>query len=227
MGDALKNSDEIKAMFARIARAYDVNNRLHTLLRDQAWRRRMVALAGISPGQSVLDAACGTGDVAVIVRRRGAGRVVGLDFCEQMLDVARWKHAGLNIEWRLADATALPFDAADFDVVTIAFGLRNIPQPQTALAEFHRVLRPGGRLMVLELGPTTNGIFRWCFERIMPRTAGLIARDRAAYQYLCDSMRAYKTPEELSAMIAQAGFTETRSWPLTFRVGAIYRGVKP
>ena len=134
-------------MFARIAGRYDLNNRLHSLWRDQAWRREAVRAGGASRGDRVLDAACGTGDLAGLFARAGAGQVVGVDFCPEMLDAARRKFPRERIRWLPGDATALPLGDGEFDVVSIAFGIRNIADPSLALAEFRRVLRPGGRLL--------------------------------------------------------------------------------
>lgn len=224
----LKTASDIKAMFARIAPAYDLNNRLHSLGRDIAWRRALVAAADVQPGQAVLDVACGTGDVAgLLAASNVAGRIVGLDFCPEMIAIAQRKFAGATIEWVVGDATALPLADASFDVVTIAFGLRNIPDMPKALAEFRRVLRPGGRLAVLEFHPPKKwamagllGLYLW---KIMPRTAGWIARDRTgAYRYLCTSIHGFLTAEQMSQEISKAGFVESHCRPLNFAMAAIH-----
>jgi len=222
------NASDIQAMFARIAPAYDINNRLHSLGRDIAWRRALVATADVKSGQAVLDAACGTGDVTGMLAAGGlAGRVVGLDFCQEMIAIAQRKFAGDAVEWVVGDATKLPFADATFDVVTIAFGLRNIPDIPKALAEFRRVLRPGGRLVALEFHPprrqALGGLLSFYLWKIMPRTAGLIARDRTgAYRYLCTSMHSFMQPEELSAAMQQAGFSEASFRRLNFDLAAIH-----
>jgi demethylmenaquinone methyltransferase/2-methoxy-6-polyprenyl-1,4-benzoquinol methylase len=151
----------ISEMFSRVARRYDLNNRLHSLWQDQGWRRLAARAAGLCGNEAILDVACGTGDLtAMLAHEAGmgtgrrdardtnahaAGRVVGLDCCEAMLAIARRKYAGLDIEWLVGDAMAMPFGAGEFDVASIAFGLRNLPDTAGALAELRRVLKPGGR----------------------------------------------------------------------------------
>jgi demethylmenaquinone methyltransferase/2-methoxy-6-polyprenyl-1,4-benzoquinol methylase len=223
----------IARMFARIVRAYDLNNRLHSFGRDQAWRRLAAEAAQVAPGDSALDVACGTGDLTAMLARRGAARVVGLDFCRPMLDLARRKFPRRRIEWVLGDAMDLPFAERTFDAVTIAFGLRNLLDRPRALGEFLRVLRPGGRLVVLEFHPPNpTGLLgravRFYLEHVMPRTAGAIARDRqGAYEYLTRSIQAFPSPGELTEMIRLAGFADVTARLLTFGAAGIHRGVKP
>lgn len=209
-----KSPAQVRSMFARVARAYDWNNRLHTLGRDMAWRRAAVRAAGELRGQPALDAACGTGDLTGLLAVAGATPVVGLDFCPEMLEIARRKFSrapSQPIEWIAGDATALPFADATFQAVTIAFGLRNIPEPDKALADFFRVLRPGGRLVVLEFVSDGDGLLakfmRFYTGRIMPWTAGLFARgQRQAYRYLHTSIVEYLSSQQQAERIAKAGF---------------------
>lgn len=224
--------DEIRRMFARIARRYDLNNRLHSLWLDQRWRRRAVGAAELAGGERVLDVACGTGDLAGLFRRAGAGAVVGVDFCEEMLAVARRRLRGRGIEWLLADATALPVPDASFDVVSIAFGLRNIADRSAALAEFARVLRPGGRLVVLEFDRPRSGAIaaavRFYLDRVMPRTAAAIAAERGgAYDYLHRSVRAFPPAQAIARELRRAGFAEVTTRRLTFGIAALHRGQRP
>lgn len=219
-------------MFGRIAGRYDLNNRLHSLWRDQAWRRAAVRAAGLRGGEHVLDAACGTGDLAGMFRRAGAGRVVGVDFCPEMLDVARRKHRGEAIEWVVGDCLLLPAGNAELDVVSIAFGLRNVADPAAALAEFRRVLRPGGRLIVLEFdrprGAGLGRALRFYLDRVMPRTAAAIAADRCgAYDYLHESVKAFLTAEELARAIRRAGFAPVTTRRLTLGIAALHCGLRP
>jgi demethylmenaquinone methyltransferase / 2-methoxy-6-polyprenyl-1,4-benzoquinol methylase len=237
-------------MFASIARAYDLNNRLHSLWRDQAWRKAAVAAAqvvrrtGVSPvtaldsrdgcptGNEVLDVACGTGDLAGLFDRAGASRVVGTDFCGEMLDVARRKFRHRPIEWVLSDAHELPFADGSFDVVSIAFGLRNLVNPPRALVEFFRVLRPGGRLIVLEFDPRPQGLagrmIRRFISGIMVHTAGALAHDRhGAYDYLCKSVQSFLTSRELAEAIRRAGFVDVQTRGLTWHTVALHRGKRP
>jgi len=225
----------IQSMFARIAPRYDLNNRLHSLGRDQAWRRQAVRVSGVRPGESVLDVACGTCDLAAIFAAAGAGRVVGADFCQEMLDLARRKYtagqAEARIEFLQADAHELPFADATFDIVSIAFGLRNLADPPRALQEFHRVIKAGGRLIVLEFCPDGQGIakafIRWFTRVIMPRTAGAIAGDAGAYRYLHNSVQSFLRADQVAAAIRQAGFANVQTRTMTFSTVAIHRGEKP
>lgn len=224
--------ESIQRMFGRIARWYDLNNRLHSLWLDQSWRRAAVRAAGLRRGEHVLDVACGTGDLAGAFRRAGAGRVVGVDFCEEMLRIARRKFAHSAIEWVPGDAASLPAGEAEFDVVSIAFGLRNLADPPAALAEFRRVLRPGGRLVVLEFdrprGAVLGRAIRFYLDRVMPRTAAAIARDRfGAYDYLHRSVEAFWTAEQLADAIRRAGFADVRMRRLTLGIAALHCGHRP
>jgi len=226
------NPSQIRAMFARIAKRYDLNNRIHALGLDQAWRHRAVREARIHGGEAVLDAACGTGDLTILFRRAGAGRVVGLDFCPEMLDIARKKFPASEIEWMAGDAMALPFEAGQFDVASTALGLRNMADPVAALREFFRVLRRRGRLVVLEFrrpsGVFPGALLRFYLDHVLPWTAGAIAADRAgAYHYLCESMKSFMTPEQLAQAISRCGFSGVGSRLLTPGVAAIHIGTHP
>ena len=219
-------------MFARIARRYDLNNRLHSMWRDQAWRRAAVKMAQLQPGEDALDVACGTGDLtAMLARQKAGGRVVGADFCPEMLDLARKKFPRLPIAWVLADAHSLPFAEASFDVITIAFGLRNLAQPREALAGFARLLRPGGRLVVLEFTPEGRGrggrAIAWFTRHIMPRTASAIAGEGGeAYDYLHKSVQSFLTASQVAQELVLAGLTDVQTRELTFGTVALCRGLK-
>jgi len=215
-------------MFSAIAGSYDLNNRLHSLGRDQAWRRNAVKLCAVQPSDDVLDVACGTGDLAMAFAQAGPRSVTAVDFSEQMLDRARDKQQraktdALEIEYRTADAMALPFADESFDIVSIAFGLRNVAEPMSALREFQRVLRAGGRLVVLEFSEPKQPVLRWFSNlycrRIMPITATLIARDRTgAYRYLPKSVETFASPEQLERELREAGFAEVEQHPQTFGI---------
>lgn len=226
-------------MFAAIAHRYDLNNRVHSFGRDQAWRRRAVRLCGVRPTDHVLDAACGTGDLAEAFAAAGPARVCGADFTAEMLAVARRKGAwlgasgrGVRPEYVLADITSLPFDDASFDIVSIAFGIRNVSEPRRVLGEFRRVLRPGGRLIILEFSHPANRMLRainsvYC-ERIMPVTATLLAGDRSgAYRYLPKSVATFADRRQLVAMMEAAGLTDVSEHPMTFGVCVGYLGHVP
>lgn len=227
---------KVRTMFAAIARSYDLNNRVHSFWRDQAWRKTAVKMAGVKPGDRVLDCACGTGDLTMAFARSEAGEVIGSDFTQEMLDIAGTKRPQLGdaagkVRYEQADATRLPYDNASFDVVSIAFGIRNVDDPARALAEFHRVLRPGGRLVILEFDTPRNPLIRLgndlYTKQIMPRTATLIARDRSgAYRYLPKSVETFLTSEQLAGKASEAGFTSIAQKRMTFGVCVCTRAIR-
>ena len=214
-------------MFGEIAGRYDLMNTLMTGGRDGAWRRA-AARALVRPGDTVLDVGCGTGDLAFDCAARGAGVVLGIDFAEPMLAVARRKASARSgrggraarskasgreaaaISFAAADATRLPLADASVDVWCAAFVLRNVPDLDAALAEARRVLRPGGRLGVLEITRVERGwlrpLARFHFERVVPLLGRAITRHRSAYRYLPDSVDHFPPASALSARLARAGF---------------------
>lgn len=221
-------------MFGAIARRYDLNNRLHSFGRDVAWRRAAVRAAELKPRSEVLDVACGTGDLSGELAQAGVARVVGVDFSAPMLEIAKAKAGRLkdpsSVEYRLGDAMSLDFPDASFDVVTISFGLRNVATPERAIREFRRVLRPHGRLVILEFSQPRNPLLRWgnriYTEWVMPRTATLIAADRSgAYRYLPRSVQTFPEPQVLGSWISEAGFQGLRQRPLTFGVCTLHVAV--
>jgi demethylmenaquinone methyltransferase/2-methoxy-6-polyprenyl-1,4-benzoquinol methylase len=201
-------------MFDRIARVYDLMNSVMTAGMHHRWRERAVDLAAVGPGDRALDVATGTGDMAVALRRRGAD-VVGLDFSEQMLELAREKAPDVRFE--AGNALALPYGDAEFDAVTVGFGARNFSDLRAGLREMVRVTRPGGRVVVLEITspqrPPLSWFFRLWFDRAVPALGGL-AGDADAYSYLPSSVRRFPGPEGLAAELAAAGLTRVR-WLLT------------
>lgn len=216
-------------MFGAIAGRYDLNNRLHSFGRDQAWRRCAVRMSGVTPTDEVLDAACGTGDLSRAFADAGARRVVGLDFTPEMLAIARTKRPGA-VEYVEGDAMCLPFDDASFDIVSIAFGIRNVSEPARALREFRRVLRPGGRLVILEFGRPRSRLLAFgndlYTKRVMPVTATLISGDRSgAYRYLPRSIDTFLSRAAMTGAMRDAGFEDISERPLTFGVCVCYRGV--
>jgi demethylmenaquinone methyltransferase / 2-methoxy-6-polyprenyl-1,4-benzoquinol methylase len=195
-------------MFDRIAPVYDAMNRVMTAGLDRRWRRITVEQV-VRKGDRVLDACCGTGDLALAARSRGAD-VVGLDFSEAMLDRARAKSS--EIEWVRGDMLALPFDDASFDAVTVGFGVRNVDDLKAGLGELRRVLRPGGRVGILEITRPRGALapfYRLWFDRVVP-ALGRVLPGGAAYTYLPASVRRFPGPEELASLLVAAGFEAVR-----------------
>lgn len=201
----------VRRMFDRIAPVYDAMNRLMTAGLDQRWRRE-TATAVVRPGDRVLDVCCGTGDLAVAAAEAG-GHVTGLDFSEPMLERARRKSA--EIEWVEGDALALPFADGSFDAVTVGFGVRNLPDIEAGLAELRRVLRPEGRLAVLEITRPRGLLapfYKLWFDGLIP-LAGRILPGGWAYSYLPASVRRFPEPKDLARLFDEAGFDRIR-WRL-------------
>ena len=226
-------AQKVRAMFAAIAPSYDLNNRLHALGRDQAWRRAAVQLAKVQPGDVVLDVACGTGDLSLAFTRTQARQVIGVDFTVPMLNIAQHKaeHAKQAVPFAGGDAMGLPLSSESVDVVSIAFGIRNVAQPARALSEFYRVLRPGGRVVVLEFSLPTNRLLRsgylFYFNHVLPRSAGWIAGDKTgAYRYLPRSVNTFLGRQQMVELMQQAGFGQVTLHPLPLGVAVVYVGVK-
>ena len=212
----------VRTMFDRIAPVYDLMNRVMTGGLDQRWRRRTVR-AVVQPGDRVLDAACGTGDLAIIAAREGAN-VTGLDFSEQMLVRARRKAP--DLEWLQGDLLALPFEDDSFDAATIGFGIRNVADLQRGIAELRRVLKPGGKLAILEItrprGPLRVFYSLW-FDRIVP-LLGKVLPGGDAYTYLPASVKRFPGPEELAAQLD--GFGEVGYRLFAGGIVALHTGTK-
>jgi demethylmenaquinone methyltransferase/2-methoxy-6-polyprenyl-1,4-benzoquinol methylase len=216
--------DAVRTMFDRIAPVYDAMNRVMTMGLDLRWRR-LTAAAVVQQGDRVLDAACGTGDLALADVRAGAARVTGLDFSEQMLVRARKKSAA--IEWLQGDMLALPFADGTFDAYTVGFGVRNVSDLALALGEARRVLRPGGRIAVLEITRprgTLKPFFSLWFDKVVP-LLGHVLPGGSAYAYLPASVRRFPGAEELARLLHDAGFDDVRFRLLGGSIVALHTGV--
>jgi demethylmenaquinone methyltransferase/2-methoxy-6-polyprenyl-1,4-benzoquinol methylase len=229
----------VQKMFAAIAPSYDLNNHVHSLWMDQLWRRKAVKLSDLKATDRVVDVACGTGDLTLAYLRRLKkiagnaalleGQLVGIDYTFEMLPIARTKST--NVTWLNGDAQRLPLADHTADVVSIAFGIRNVADPARAIGEFYRVLRPGGRLIILEFSLPSNPILRafynLYFRKVLPRTATWISGDKSgAYKYLPESVNTFIGREQMSGMMAAAGFSQITQHAMTFGVCVCYRGVK-
>jgi len=227
-------SAEVREMFASIARRYDTANEVLSLGIHKGWRRAAVHLSGAAPGQRVLDCATGTGDLALEFKRAvgASGEVIGTDFCAEMLESAPAKaaKAGLQVKFAVADVLALPYPDGQFDVASIAFGIRNVDDPLLCLREMARVVKPGGCVIVLEFGQPRGpfgALFRAYSRGVMPVVGGLLTGNRAAYEYLPRTAAAFPAGEKfLGVMRESDAFSATEAHPLTFGTAYVYRGVK-
>jgi demethylmenaquinone methyltransferase/2-methoxy-6-polyprenyl-1,4-benzoquinol methylase len=230
--DSTQFAAQVQSMFDRIAGRYDLLNSLMTAGLHHAWRQRAADRAEVAAGDAVLDVCCGTGDLAFELASRVSpdGHVIGSDFSEPMLDLAREKAvdraAPVRFEW--ADALQLPYDEGRFDAVTVGFGVRNLSDLGRGLAEMRRVLRPGGRLVILEITqptrPPLSTFYSLWFDRIVPML-GRAAGDSAAYSYLPESVRSFPSPRGLAEKMDAAGLTRIRWTVLAGGIIAIHSGV--
>ncbi|WP_051935476.1 bifunctional demethylmenaquinone methyltransferase/2-methoxy-6-polyprenyl-1,4-benzoquinol methylase UbiE [Deinococcus sp. YIM 77859] len=232
VGDKQDRSRQVQVMFAAIAPRYDLLNRVLSLGVDRLWRREAAREALALKPARVLDVATGTGDFALELKARAPQtEVIGSDFVPQMLEIARAKARARHLTLRLeeGDALNLPYPDASFDAVTCAFGFRNFADYARGLAELWRVLRPGGRLVILEFPPPRPGLFgrlfRFYFRRVLPRIGALVSGNAGAYTYLPESVLAFPDPERLAGLMHATGF-RTRYRLLTFGIAAIHVGDK-
>ncbi len=220
--------DAVRSMFDRIAPVYDVMNRVMTAGLDIRWRR-LAAESAVRGGDRVLDAACGTGDLALADLKAGAGKVTGLDFSQAMLARARRKAAGRRpgaLDWVQGDMLALPFADGTFDAATVGFGVRNVADLELGLRELRRVLRPGGRLAILEItqprGPLRPFFSLW-FDRVVP-ALGKVLPGGSAYSYLPASVKRFPDAETLARMLRECGFGDVRFRLLAGSIVALHTG---
>lgn len=232
----MAKKEGIRRLFNKIAPDYDRLNHILSLNIDRRWRRKAVRrLADTSEPLRVLDVACGTGDFTIAIARKlpQGSVVVGVDISEGMLAIGREKvaRAGIEAEMLVADCEALPYNDGEFDRIAVGFGVRNFENLERGLGEMFRVLRPGGKLVILELSipqnPLIRGLYKWYFLKVLPVVGGWLSGERGAYEYLPASVLQFPLPERFSEMLREAGFTAVCHRSLTLGICGLYVGEKP
>lgn len=230
-----EKAGRVQGVFTSVASRYDIMNDVMSAGIHRLWKDAMMDWLAPRPGQRLLDVAGGTGDIAFrFLKRAGHGHATVLDLTEPMLVEGRKRAEALrladSLSWVVGDAMALPFPDMSFDAYTISFGIRNVTRPQDALAEAHRVLRPGGRLMVLEFSRLPNPLMQGLYDlysfNVIPAMGQAIAGDRASYQYLVESIRRFPDQETFLSMIRAAGFGNAKYRNLTMGVACLHSGWK-
>jgi demethylmenaquinone methyltransferase/2-methoxy-6-polyprenyl-1,4-benzoquinol methylase len=225
--DLSKKPADVAAMFDEVAENYDLNNDIMSFGQDRIWRRATFKAVAPVSGQAILDLAAGTGSSSVVFQKPGV-RVVAGDFSVGMLAVGRKRHP--ELEFVFADATALPFEEAEFDTVTISFGLRNVVDTSRALKEMLRVTKPGGKLVICEFSqvqtPVIKQVYNFYLSRLLPLISKLSSKAPAAYTYLGDSILAWPNQQALAKLVADAGWTNVTFKNQTFGVVAIHSATK-
>lgn len=225
--------EQVERMFDTISPSYDLLNRVFSMGVDQGWRRKVMRLVAREPVEHLLDVATGTADLAILASKR-VPRVTGVDISEGMLSHGRTKVAKRGLADRVvlqrADSASLPFPDDTFGAVTVAFGVRNFEELERGIAEMRRVLKPGGRLFVLEFSKPRNTIlgvlFRFYFHRVMPFIGRMVSRDKAAYTYLPKSVDAFPEGEDFLRIMAATGLHDRSAKPLTGGIATLYVGRK-
>lgn len=230
-----EKAGRVHGVFTSVASRYDVMNDVMSFGVHRLWKDAMMDWLAPRAGQRLLDVAGGTGDVAFrFLRRAPSAKATVLDLTESMLDAGRERAEAESLDgrldWVVGDAMALPFEDRSFDVYTISFGIRNVTRIQDALSEAYRVLKPGGRLMVLEFSQIPNDMMQKAYDlysfNVIPRMGQAIARDRASYQYLVESIRRFPDQETFAGMIREAGFEQVRYRNLSMGIAALHSGWK-
>ena len=228
-------SEKVQGVFSSVASKYDVMNDVMSLGIHRVWKDAMMDWLAPIRGQALLDVAGGTGDISFRFLQRASGaNATVLDLTEPMLAEGRKRAETVGIsgqlEWIVGDAMALPFEDDSFDVYTISFGIRNVTDPQKALSEAYRVLKPGGRIMVLEFSHIPNNLLQWFYDKysfnVIPSLGQIIAGDRTSYQYLVESIRKFPKQESFLKLVNAAGFENTKYRNLTMGVACLHSGWK-
>jgi len=229
------HSNAVREMFAGIARRYDLLNHVLSLNVDKIWRRKvrsMIVDVLERDDANVVDVACGTADLTLILKRKAKARVFGTDFCRPMLDLAKVKSeaASADVSFFEADAMRLPIAESSFDAMTIAFGLRNLPNIEYGLREFYRILKPKSTLIVLEFStpyvPGFRQVFNFYFHRVLPAIGGAVSGSRAAYTYLPGSVAKFLDAKELAALMEDIGFKDVTYKKMSGGIVAIHKATK-
>ena len=230
-----KSSHSVKKLFEKVAFSYDLQNSVLSMGRDIAWRKKLAAILDIPSDGIILDAATGTAEVAMEIKRQCPGsRIIGVDFSPSMLEIGikKIRSASKNDSMLLSagDICDLPFEDNMFDAITISFGIRNVENRPKGIMEFYRVLKPGGKLFVMEFAYPDNLIMKYLysfyFRYVLPPVGNFIARTPGAYDYLVESVDGFPAPEKFIEELCYAGFGNTLIHDLTFGIARIYRGVK-
>lgn len=225
--------EKIRSMFSKVAAKYDTANSVLSVGIHHLWRKKLVSLSDAQPGMKVLDCATGTGDLAIEFKKAvgPTGEVIGTDFCKEMLDPApaKAKAQSLDIHFELADVTKLQFADKKFDISSISFGIRNVGDPIKALSELARVVKPGGKVMILEFGqmsiPVVSSLYNFYSEKVLPKIGGLVTGQADAYDYLQKSSAAFPCKEQfLDLMKKTEAFSDMSYTSVSFGIAYIYIG---
>lgn len=234
-GTSPKNPKTVQSMFASVAKNYDRANSVLSMGIHHLWRSKLVELSGAAAGQRILDCATGTGDLAIAFKKAvgPSGEVIGTDFCQEMLDFAPAKaqEQNLEIQFEWADVTNLKFPDQSFDLSSISFGIRNVADPVRGLSEMARVIKPGGKVLVLEFGqvnvPIIGALYNWYSEKVLPKIGGWVTGQPQAYEYLQKTSAAFPCREEFCQMMKGTGaFSKVGYYSLSFGIAYIYIGIK-
>ena len=229
-------AENIRNMFSKVASRYDRANTVLSMGIHHLWRKKLVELVDPEMGDSILDCATGTGDLAIEFKKSVGpdGEVIGTDFCKEMLDSAPEKARAKNLDifFELADVTKLPYSTQSFDVVSISFGIRNVENPGLAIREMSRVLKPGGRMAILEFGqmktPLIGDLYNFYSQKVLPKIGGWVTGQEEAYSYLQTSSAAFPCRENFVEFIKSNGEFESVGYhPVSFGIAYIYIAVKP
>lgn len=231
----MAKKEGIRKLFDRIAGDYDRLNHILSLNIDKSWRRKAVKeIADTAEPLNILDEACGTCDFTIEIAKAATkgSKITGIDLSEGMIKIGREKcaKAGIEADLQTGDCEAMPYESETFDRIGVAFGVRNFENLPKGLTEMHRVLKNGGKLVILELSIPSNPIIRWCYKlyflKILPAIGGWVSGNRAAYEYLPASVLRFPAPEKFMNMMTDAGFTEVRKQSYTMGICHMYTGIK-